>query len=591
MQDNPRPEYPRPQFKRDAWLNLNGEWFFADDPGDSGESRDLHLADALPDKIRVPFCREAALSGLGWTDRVLAVWYTRTVEIPQDWAGKTLLLHFGAADYDTTVWANGTLLGHHEGGHCGFTFTIEPALITSGQLRLNVRCRDDWRKPRPAGKQSPKPENFGIHYTRTTGIWQTVWLEPVPETRLERPRITPELATWTFQIEQPLTGLRAGCKVQASLLAEGKAIATDEAPADVDFTPTLRLSVPEDCRHLWQPGAPFLYDVELQLVDASGMVIDHAISYAGMRSVRIEGDRFLLNGKPIFQRLVLDQGYYPDGILTAPTDAALRADIELAMQAGFNGARLHQKIFEERFLYHADTLGYLVWGELPDWGPAFCTDHRKVINTRWVTEWQEALARDYNHPALVAWGCLNEQEFQSLEHLGEIDSVMRALFQAAKLADRTRPVLDASGWIHRIPESDLYDVHDYEKDPALLRKTYAEIEPGKAWCADRKGNLPHRGQPFFVSEFGGIRIPKPGDDAQSWGYGTTPENIEAFYERFSGLCQALLENPKIAGYCYTQLTDVYQEANGVYDFARQPKSDIARLREAQSIRAACEAEN
>jgi hypothetical protein len=313
-----------------------------------------------------------------------------------------------------------------------------------------------------------------------------------------------------------------------------------------------------------------------------------------LRSVAVAGKAVKINGRAVFQRLVLDQGYYPDGIMTAPTDDALSRDIGISIAAGFNGARLHQKVFEERFLYHADRLGYLVWGEFPDWG---CGGHgpehdHQRTGPEYITQWLEELERDYSHPCIVGWCPLNETWQAYGDRITALDDVTRGMFLATKAIDGTRPVLDASGYSHRVPETDVYDSHDYEQDPAKFKARHDALTAGKPYVnGDEKKpiSIPWRGQPYFVSEFGGIwwnPDAKPGED--SWGYGQRPGKIEEFYARFEGLCDALLSNPDMFGYCYTQLTDVFQEQNGIYRFDRGAKFDVERLRSIQRKTAAIE---
>jgi beta-galactosidase/beta-glucuronidase len=572
---------------------LNGEWQFEIDAGDSGLERGL-LERELSERIQVPFCPESELSGIGNTDFMPAVWYRRQVSIPAEWAGQRILLHFQAVDYDATVWVNGQELGRHRGGFTPFSVEL-PATLAGSEITLVVRARDDARSPKARGKQSQRYGNYGCLYTRTTGIWQTVWMEPVPPTALGRPRITPDVANSCFHLVQPLSGPRTGMTVQATLRDQEGVVCTVRCPADQDFAPQLTLPIPAERRHLWAPGAPYLYDLDIQLLEGE-TVIDQASSYAGLRSVTIEGQAVKINGKTIFQRLVLDQGYYPDGIMTAPSDEALRRDIELSIEAGFNGARLHQKVFEERFLYHADRLGYLVWGELPDWGCGGygpVEDHQKP-DVSYVSQWLEALERDYSHPAIVGWCALNETWQPLTDTITVLDDMTRALFLAARAFDSTRPILDASGYSHRVDASDIYDSHDYEQDPVRFASNHAGLAEGKPFVNEHNGraiSLPYRGQPYFVSEFGGIwwnSEREPGDDTTSWGYGTAPRSIEEFYQRFEGLCNVLLDNPHMFGYCYTQLTDVYQEQNGIYTFDRRVKFDMERLRSIQQRTAAIE---
>ena len=590
----PRSEYPRPQFVRDQWLCLNGEWQFEIDHGDSGLERGLRDRE-LDQRILVPFCPESALSGVEHIDFMAAVWYRREVAIPADWQGKDVLLHFQAVDYDATVWVNGQEVARHRGGFAPISCDLAGIVAAGETATIVVRARDDHRASIPKGKQSNRYDRYGCHYTRTTGIWQTVWMEPVPKVRLLRPRITPDLAHNSFHVVQPLTNTRPGYRLQAVLQWEGLEIAREDVVADVDFTPQVELSVPADMVNLWSPGEGNLYDIELALVNAAGEVVDRAVTYAGLRSVTIEGKKVLVNGESVFQRLVLDQGYYADGILTAPSDEALVKDIELSMAVGFNGARLHQKVFEERFLYHADRLGYLVWGEFADWhaaGSDRVGGYAKGMGSA-LTQWLEVLARDVSHPAIVGWCPLNETHCRIGDRIETHDDLMLGMFLATKAMDPTRPALDTSGYSHRVPQSDIYDCHDYSQDPEALRKNQAPLAEDKPYRNDSHTieSIAYRGQPFFVSEFGGTwwnpEAAKEGRGA-SWGYGDRPTTIEEFYARFDALCGVLLDDPDMFGYCYTQITDVFQEQNGVFFFDRSAKFDAARLHASQTRVAAIE---
>jgi len=585
----PRSEYPRPQFVRSQWLCLNGEWAFAFDPGDSGESRGF-VTHALPERIQVPFCPESPLSGHAATDFLNAVWYRRTVDVPAAWGAQRVLLNFQAVDYDATVWVNGQQVGAHSGGFTPFSIELPKSIGGGSTFTLVVRARDDHRELKPMGKQSREYDNTGCHYTRTTGIWQTVWLEPVSPTRLRRPRIQPIVESNAFLLTCPLERPRAGLRLAAVLSDDRGHVVSCEVTTGASLAPTLWLSIPPDRVRLWQPGRPHLYDLAFTLTDTDGTTLDHVASYAGLRGIAIDGTRVLINREFVFQRLVLDQGYYASGIMTAPDDAMLARDIELAVAAGFNGARLHQKIFEERFLYHADRLGFLVWAELPDWPPIgyFRTpDARKRDTTHHVAQWLELIERDFSHPSIIGWCPLNETAWDSTALTAELRDATLALFLATKQADPSRPVIDASGFGHTVPATDIFDVHDYEQDPAKLRAAF-ERGPDFAGVQGkdaRTPNIPYGGQPLFLSEFGGARWPllEPDDRASSWGYGEAPTSSEAFLARFADLCRVAREVPGMTGYCYTQLTDVFQEQNGLYTFDRRPKFDPARYRAAQAV--------
>jgi beta-galactosidase/beta-glucuronidase len=595
----PRPEHPRPQCVRPDWLNLNGHWEFEIDQGDSGLERGL-LHRPLGDRITVPFAPESAASGVHRTDFLEAVWYARTVEVPAGWNGRHTLLHFGAVDHDATVWVDGVEVVRHRGGFTPFTVDLGPDRAGS-RIRLVVRARDSRRGVQARGKQSTRYDNSGCHYTRTTGIWQTVWLEAVPPVHLKRLRVTPDLAAGALAVAASLTANPPGHRLRVELADAAGPAATTEVRADLDLTPTAQLVLPADRVRPWSPTDPHLYDLRVALLDGHGAEVDAVTGYAGIRSVAVDGRRLRLNGEPVFQRLVLDQGYWPDTLMTAPSDAALVRDIELAQAAGFSGARLHQKVFEERFLHHADRLGYLVWGEFADWGagggPAG-DDQRPTAS--FVTQWLEVLARDHNHPSIVGWCPLNETDQALHDRITVLDDVTRALFLATKLADPTRPVLDASGWAHRVPETDVYDAHSYQQDPAAFAGLLSGLAAGHPYVnRGRHGqriSVPYAGQPYFVSEFGGIwwdpdDTGAAGDDRrESWGYGERVRDEDGFHERFAGLVGVLLADPDMFGYCYTQLTDVLQERNGIYRFDRSPKIDVRRVRAAQHRPAAVEAD-
>lgn len=566
--DVPRAEHPRPDFMRQAWLNLNGTWEFAET--DDGNADFLNAP--LPDKITVPFCRESQLSGLGRTGFIKYVWYRRNLDIPKEWAGKKVLFHIGACDSETTAWVNGTEVGFHRGGSSPITFDITNALKADGNV-IVLKVYDDHRTGlQGSGKQSPKLESFGCMYTRTTGIWQTVWMEAVANTFIENHYTVTDPQSGRVALHVRVDGPREGVTLEAEALKDGKSVAKTSAPVEWGQT-HLSLAV-SDIRP-WSIEDPFLYDLTLRLVK-DGKVVDEVTSYFGLRKVEIKGRAVLLNGKPVFQRLVLDQGFYPDGIWTAPSDAALEADIKMSMAAGFNGARLHQKVFEPRFLYHADKIGYIVWGEYPNWGLNY-GDSR--IDEPVIREWQDIVARDWNHPAIVGWCPFNETDPNS----GRIQNIILDL---TRRIDPTRPLLDTSGWTHTHPGADVCDAHDYNQDPVTYKAKWDSFF-GYLGSLPPKYGIPSmagRNKPFFVSEFGGI-----GWDVEGgWGYGSAPKNLDEFYARFKGLVDANLDNPNFFAYCYTQLTDVEQERNGIYTYDRKPKFDLPRLHAIQSRTAAYE---
>ena len=591
MTDIPRPEYPRPQFVRDRWLNLNGTWKFAFDFGESGLQAGWGADPSSFDlSITVPFCPESALSGIGYTDFIPACWYARRFTLPADWSGAGIRVHFGGSDYDTRVWVNGIPVGRHYGGSASFSFDITEAL-GDGENQIVVCARDDIRSgEQPGGKQCPDLRSRGCHYTRTTGIWQTVWLEAAAEANLYGVRIVPDLDGSRFVITPTFSRAARGLTLRAVLLESGREIGGAEAPALDGGAFSLRL---KEARP-WSPGDPHLYGIRFELLGDSE-VIDTVESYAGLRKFHVEGHRFFLNNNPFFARFVLDQGFYTDGIWTAPSDRALKRDIQLAQKVGFNGARLHQKVFEERFHYWADRLGYLTWGEFCDWGmdmsrPQAIHNHQR--------EWAEVVARDANHPSIVAWTPFNET-YRNAVKAGEAHRrAVEETYALTKRLDPTRPVNDASGYVH--VKTDIFTVHDYEQDLAAFAEKYRTVAPDNASSHRQHADLsvPYAGQPYVVDEYGGTwwsesdaAKAKEQDAGRkgSWGYGNRPADVEEVYRRIEGLTQVLTSHPNISGFTYTQLTDVEQEQNGIYHYDRSPKFDAERLKKAFGADAANEA--
>lgn len=567
----PRPEYPRPQFVRDAFVNLNGWWQFEADDGDSGLSRGLVEKSPLDGRILVPFCPESDLSGVGRKDFMRAVWYRRAFTLPEAAQGKRVILHFGAVDYACTVWVNGREAGRHEGGYVSFSFDITDQL-QPGENTLVVRAQDDTRSPhQPSGKQSEKYESYGCFYTRTTGIWQTVWLEWVDACHILRAEYTPHARDGVLQARIFLSR-PARVRLEASF--EGADMGCAEAFSDgcvADVT------LPLTEKHLWNVGEPNLYDLKLTLFEGDRLC-DRVDSYFGLRSVRFEGRRFFINDRPVFQRLVLDQGFYPDGIYTAPTDEALRQDILLSQAMGFNGARLHEKVFEQRFLYHADHLGYLCWGEMANWG----LDHSQDFALAdFMRDWLDELKRDYSAPSIIGWCPFNETWDEN--GCRQRDDVLRMTYRLTKLYDPTRPCIDVSGNYH--VETDIFDVHEYDQDPATFR---AHLGPGTTPIYDRFDKRQHYDgkAPVFVSEYGGVWWSDT--DKAGWGYGERVGSREEFMARFRGLTETLLDNPDHFALCYTQLTDVEQEQNGLYTYDRKPKFPPEEIRSILARKAACE---
>ena len=583
----PRAEHPNPQWERDTWKNLNGTWEFEFDFGCSAVERRLWEKERFDREILVPFCPESRLSGIGYTDFINGVAYRRNFELSQEELSGRVLLHFGAVDYEASVYVNGTLVGSHKGGYTSFCFDITKH-VAPGPNTLFMAVKDDVRSGlQPKGKQAHLYASSGCDYTRTTGIWQTVWLEFVPERHIQSAKYYPDPANGKVTV----TGLVQGQgTLQLTALWEDKPVG--EAALSVEdgfFTAQLDLSE----THLWEPGKGGLYTLLLSFGE------DRVKSYFGLRTAKFQGRKFLLNGKSLFQRFVLDQGFYPDGIYTAPTEEDLVKDIQLSFAAGFNGARLHEKVFEARFLYHCDRLGYLVWGEYPNWG----LDHAHPLSTEtYLNQWSEAVERDFNHPAIIGWCPFNETWGYREER--EKNALLTSLYKLTKRLDPTRPCIDSSG-NYRIL-SEVYDIHDYDQDTQSFQARWDGLtdrirETGGVIPAEDpffnsapEGpsgrapffNQPYDNQPIFVSEYGGIRWPD--DTVEGWGYGNAPATPEEFFARYKGLTEALLNNPEIFGFCYTQLYDVEQEVNGLYTYGRAQKFDIGLIQKINQQKAAIE---
>ena len=567
----PRPEFPRPQFDRgDAnWLNLNGPWEYQTDRSLTGEQRNYQNGAPFSETITVPFCRESELSGIGDKDFCEGVWYRKTLTLPADWAGKRVLFHIGACDYYTKVWVNGQYMGDHIGGYVAFSYDITKAL-KEGENTITVGVEDHLRTgTQPGGKQSMLYHSYGCSYTRTTGIWQTTWLECVPTDYIASTKYYPDIERGKLVIEALTIG-GEGMTLTAKATYEGKDMGVGTT---VVHGGKALVEVPLDELHLWEVGNGRLYDLTLTMGE------DTVDSYFGMRKIECRDGFFYLNGKAVFQRLVLDQGFYPDGIYTASSLSELEADIDRSLAMGFNGARLHQKVFEPLFLSLCDKKGYIVWGEHANW----CLDiSREAAYQNFLPEWCEIMVRDFNHPAIIGWCPLNETQINQNPHF------VKFLANITRQYDTTRMYIDASGWAHIEGLTDIMDLHDYEQDPEKFAAKLAPLTEGGTYNVHWHAGPNHvmEAKPTFVSEYGGIRW-APKEDA-GWGYGQAPMSEEEFINRFKGLSEAILFHPKMGALCYTQLTDVEQEVNGLYTYDRVAKFDPAIMHAVLTQKAAIE---
>jgi len=565
----PRAEYPRPQFERAEWRNLNGTWTYAFDFGRTGTERGMQSSTGFDATITVPFCPESKLSGVGYTDFISSIWYQRSITIPQEWEGKKTLLHFGAVDYEAHIYIDGRRVAVHRGTGSSFVCDITRFVEAGKSHNLVVRVLDDLRSGlQPGGKQCTGYASSGCHYTRTTGIWQTVWMEAVDREGLKNAQIIPDIDQQQLIVRPEFYGEDNANRLTVTVSDGHKTVAERTVACTNGSTVVLPIKKPR----LWSPDDPFLYDITFT-VRRDGQTIDQVRSYAGMRKVHCQDGYFYLNNKPFFQRLVLDQGFYPDGIWTAPSDDALRHDIEMSMAAGFNGARLHQKNFEERFFYWADKLGYLTWAEFSSWGADLNRDEA-VRNV--LSEWAELVVRDRNHPSIVVWTPFNET--WGATDSGVYERCVRDTYAITKGLDPSRPVNDASGDSHI--QTDIWSLHNYGRAEALKKDLL--FEHGKEpWRSDsnNKWIAKYDGQPYIIDEFGGLPWIRQSDrKSNSWGYGEELGTLDDFYSTLQAEIDALKGNPHIAGFCYTQLTDVEQEQNGIYYYDRTPKFDLQRIR-------------
>jgi beta-galactosidase/beta-glucuronidase len=514
------------------------------------------------------------MSGIGDTSFHPWIWYRRPLTIPDAWKGRRILLHFGAVDYRAMVWVNGRLAGRHEGGNVPFAFDIT-ALLKAGANSVTVRAEDPpTDRSIPRGKQYWEPKSRGIFYTRTSGIWQTVWMEPVAETHLERVRITPSL-DGTVRFEASIARPQPDVEFHATVHRRGEVVASAMGRgAASPAAATLAVNDPRP----WTPQSPELYDVVLEL-RRSGAVIDRVNSYFGFRSVSAGSGRILLNGRPTYLKAVLDQGYWPESILTPPSDEAIQYDIRMTKEMGFNGARKHQKIEDPRFLYWADRMGFLVSAEMAN-AQLFNEDYVD----RFTREWLEAVGRDYNHPSIIVWAPINESWGVPNLRDPRQQNHLKSLYTLTHALDPTRLVIDNEGWEHT-DMTDLFAIHDYARTGDLLFQKFKDLgKPGVPVPAvSRASVIPgysYNGTPFYLSEFGGIAYIPPGHQvpAEAWGYSGVEKTADTALERLRGIYSAIARLP-FAGICYTQITDVEQEVNGLMTYDRKLKFDSKALEE------------
>ena len=591
-----RKEHPRPIFYRKDWLNLNGKWSCEFSKDIKGFSKTKLNKKKFRKKINVPFCPESKLSGIGHTDFIQEIYYQKTFKIPETWKNKKILLHFGGVDYESTIYINKKKVGFNQGGSTPFSLEISSFLNknTENDLKLYVidkrcagspepkfdykgrgvfRSQDDIKKWvlnknrfQPRGKQSTFRYSYGCYYTRTTGIWQTVWLEAVNYKNIKNINIQANVKSSSF-IFIPEYSSKFSGNLKVDIFFKNKLI-----KSSLISTKTKKFAIKIPKVKLWSIGKPNLYNFTFTLIDKN-KTIDKVESYGGMRSIEVKKNKIYLNGKKLYQRLVLDQGFYPNGIWTAPSDKDLKNDIILSMKAGFNGARLHEKVFEDRFHYWADKLGYITWAEFPNWG---MNENAKASETYFLREWPRIVNYLKNHPSIITWTPFNETN--TLECNAQHKKLMRIAYDVTKKIDPTRPVNETSGYQHQ--KTDIWTVHHYEPIPEKLNKA---LNPKKGVYR----NFPHfetsyKNQPYIIDEYGGVWwLPKQlRKKMRSWGHGDAvrPKTLKEVFERMEKQTEVVLKTKHIEGFCYTQLTDVEQETNGVYYYDRKIKFNIKKLK-------------
>lgn len=577
----PRSEYPRPHFTRGDWLNLNGEWNFAFDHENIGETEKWYETESLEQNITVPFTYETKASGIGEEKFCPNIWYQRKVTVPEEYKDKKIILHFQAADYITKLWVNGKFVGRHQGGQVAFSFNISDYIGDDQDLNIVVKNEDSFSCHQPRGKQRWLNENFGCWYVQTTGIWQTVWLEFLNEVNLDSVKITPDIDTESVEFSYEFADdidLSSNLKLKTEITFNDLPIKSFDMNIERSKH-TATVNIASDHFHWkvmhWSPGHPNLYDVVFTLYK-DDQTVDKVESYFGMRKISIENGNILLNNTPIYQRLLLDQGYWQNSHLTPPSEEAIIEDIDKTMEMGYNGVRKHMKVEDQRYLYWADKKGLLVWSEM-----AATYEFSDEAVQNFTDEWMKVVEQHYNHPSVIIWTPFNESwGVKNIYTDVKQQQFTEAIYHLTKAFDSMRPVIVNDGWEHTI--SDIITLHDYVefgeefteryKDKDTVVNNKIAFNKGKHAMAQ---GYEYRGQPILISEYGGIAF----SSEEGWGYGNQVKNEEEFLKRFESITQAIKDLDYNCGFCYTQITDVQQEVNGLLTEDRQPKVDLKKIRE------------
>ena len=562
-------EYPRPQLWRPDYRILNGEWDFAFGEGENESLLSCGFDGKM--KINVPFTYQTAMSGIGTEERHDEVWYSRSLCLDENEIQGRVILHLEGCDYETDVWVNGCHIGSDTGGYHRLSFDMSDA-IHSGDNKLVIRARDDYSVEKPRGKQRSKDANYGCWYTDTTGIYKTAWVEFVSDTYIKEIVINPNANEGNVNISCQIEGALQENVLSATVTYNNKIVGKGSAAINNGATElTIRISEDEPI-HLWSLDDPNLYEVELSLGKS-----DIVKSYFGLRNIDIADGKIFLNGKELYQKLALDQGYWRESLLTPPSEGALVQDIIDMADMGFNGVRKHQKVEDERYLYYADIMGFIVWAEMPSMY-SNTENSRKVFEREWIL----AVNQQRNHPCVFAWVPFNESwGIEEIKTDKVVQDFVNDMYYKTKEIDKTRPVITNDGWEHTI--SDILTIHHYEQDGVKLHGYYDSIEKcgAEKWESHHKGAFAdgygYTGQPIIISEFGGTAFVSD-TVGENWGYGVGVNNFDEFYARFESLIDAIDSLPYSCGYCYTQVTDVQQEVNGLLDFDHKSKFDKAKMK-------------
>lgn len=570
-----RNEYPRPDFIREKWMPLNCTWNFQDG------------TDKTPVKIQVPFPPQSRLSGFQkelTSDRIT---YQRNFFIPAEWIGQRILLHFGAVDYKCSVFINDHCVGFHEGGQSSFTFDITD-FLSGGEETLTVAVTDYLHDETvPRGKQFWKSSGEFIWYTQSSGIWQSVWLEPVNEAHLEWIHFTPDIDQGTVEITYLLSDCTVfPCELEWDIrfknnpVSHGSLTVSEKRGkiiVDIFKNKALRGSF-HFTGWYWSPEHPNLFTVSA-LLKSRNILLDQVETYFGMRKVHVHDGRVYLNNQPYYQKLLLDQGYWKDGLVTAPSEENYIQDIQKAKEMGFNGCRKHEKAEDPLFLYWADKLGFLVWESTASFW-SFSPQSAGVFSQ----EWTRTIQRDYNHPCIILWNMMNESwGVPRLYDNTQQQHFARSLYHLAHGLDPSRLVIANDGW--EMTENDICAFHSYKHGSPDNPDAQAAFSLGLQSLSGLESlverplfadSFVYEGQPVMLTEAGGISL-KTGKDKKSWGYSDT-DSEESFLAAYSHVIRSIYASDLLCGFCYTQLSDIQQEQNGLLDEDHQFKTDPKKIK-------------